>query len=719
MAYLNKRHLNKFVIISFLSLSHFSFSQIGIKDIWQNYRFYATKNEAKWLSDTSFITIGDNISITHFLENTEIKNIPFTRFSDSLKISNYFTAPTDTSIIGFMSEGEALYRYSEKAYVFVYDLASDSIITQTNRKVYNPSFSYDLHYLAYTDRNNLFILDLHTNTETQLTDDGEWNSIINGRTDWVYEEEFGFTKAYHWIPNSHKIAYLKFDESEVKTYDIQLWGKSMYPEFYSYKYPKAGEENSIVTVNVFDIETSEDLQLFETDEEFEYVPKLGVTNEIEKFYFFRTNRLQNKLEMLVFDTDARSQESVYYEESDKYVEVPETIEFVTKGFILDSYQSGYKHFHLVQNDTIIDLTPGDYDVKDFLFYKEQKKELYFTALFNNTHTQSICKANEKKVKSISKKDYWTEAIPSPNEKHLLLTQSNLETPYINSIVKTKKLKQVALLDTNEHVHQFLTTQKLGKVSFFDVKAPEGHAISCLKILPPDFDSTKTYPLLMHCYGGPGHQVVTNEWNPFDHFYHQLLAQKGCIVVLADGRGTDGKGLTNRQASYGQFGKFEHEDQVTVAKYFKSKSYVDANRIGIWGWSYGGYLSSLCILKSPDVFTSAIAVAPVTNWRYYDNIYTERYMGLPQQNAFGYDENSPTSYAKNLKGNFFLIHGTSDDNVHIQNSYALQNELLKYNKEFDTFYYPNKNHGIYGGTTRYNLYLKMYNFMKINLLDNDN
>lgn len=689
---------------------------ISLEDIWLNYKYYSpSSKEVSWYNNTHILQKNEKEVFAMDIFSGEQKSLfPLTVLLDSFKVSGFELSPLKNKIM-FFCNTEKLYRRSQKSYVFIYDIHDQELLFSSKTKVFNPSFSFDEKMLAYTVDNNLFLADLKAGVETSVTKDGELNHIINGRTDWVYEEEFGFTRAHAWLKGNNKIAYLKFDESKVKTYDMQVWKTDLYPELYSYKYPKAGEDNSKVSLWIYDLVKQESSEVFSTNSTAEYIPKLLCSQNDSEVCFATNNRSQNHFKLLVHDVQTGEQKIIYEERSDKYVENPETILFQEGKLIIDSYKSGYHHFHevdLVSGD-VIDLTPRNYDVKDYLGKNGLSMIHYFTALYDHSHTKIICSSKAGKIKKLFKTDYWLEASFSPNNEYLLLEKS--------SLLEKPKSKYFKVSDEKE-IKNWLgeSSEKIkANVDFLEVESLEGHQIPAYVIYPSDFDKKKKYPLLMHCYGGPGYQLVTNKWNGFDFFYHQMIADKGCIVVLADGRGTDGNGTVFRQSTYGNMGKYEHQDQVTVVNYFKNKGYVNPDKVGIWGWSYGGYLSSLCLLKSPDVFSMAISVAPVTNWRYYDNIYTERYMGLPSGNAKGYDDNSPTNYAKNLKGKFLLIHGTGDDNVHLQNSIVLQNELLKYNKQFEVFFYPDKNHGIYGGTTRYNLYKKMTIFIEQNLLQNGN
>jgi dipeptidyl-peptidase 4 len=683
------------------------YAQLGLSDIWLNYTYYAPPLQVIWVNDSIIVNIDEKIS----LQNVSTKQntlINTTHLPDSMIIEDVVV---QGNLLCFLANSSALYRYSTKSYLLVYDLKSNNWVYQSEKKYFNPSFSDDGSYLAYTDENNLFVTHLPTKKQQQLTTTGLWNNTINGRADWVQEEEFGASKAYQWITGTHQIAYLSYNESHVKSFSIQEWKQDLYPSYFTYKYPKAGERNAITSLFVHDLKQA--TEIAQTNNNWEYFTKLCVGPQAGQFYYIRLDRLQQKMNLVLVKNGAES--TVYQEESLNYVELPSYLEVGKNGILLDSYRNGHKQFLLI-SDSINTLTPATTDVVDLTYYDWETQEIWFTSRYFNTYTQTFCYSKKQQCIPLSTSALSAQVSASPNGGYFLWNESSLkQAPKV--YLQNRKTKAIInQLSNNENQTKQLAAAGLGLQSFIEVPINNTQFISCLQILPPNFDPKKKYPVLMHCYGGPGHKVVENKYDSFDYLFHQLIAQKGCIIVLADGRGTDGNGTNFRQASYGQLGNLEHQDQVAVANYFKSLPYVDESRVGIWGWSFGGYLASLCLLKSPDVFSCAIAVAPVSNWRLYDNVYTERYMGLPQSNGKAYDDNSPTTYAKNLKGKFLLIHGTADDNVHIQNSYLLQQALLKYNQQFETFYYPDKNHGIYGGTTRFNLYQKMLNFIETSLLN---
>lgn len=689
---------------------------ITVKDIWLDYKFYSpSKARVHWYDNKSTLSVEGQILFLKDIfsnEKTELLNFGF--LPDSLQLTDYVLSPSKNKVV-LRCNSEKLYRRSKKSYVIVYDLEQEKQIYISEKKVFNPTLSPDEELMAYTFNNNLFVVNIQSGEEQVITRDGALNHTINGRTDWVYEEEFGFTKAFVWLPNSKKIAYLKFNEQAVKTYNLQVWGSGLYPELYSYKYPKAGEDNSNVSVWCYDLSTKENRKVVETGKNVEYIPKLLVDDSSPTIYFATQNRLQNHFKLYAFGADEDESRLLYEEKSAKYVENPSFINSKKGKMIIDSYSSGYRHFHEIDivSGLAKDITPGFYDVKEYLGFDKLNHTHYFSALYDNPHTQTICASTGKKIKKIFKTTRWLNASLSADASSLILEKSSLLSKPESNYFKTKSVKEINswLKEDQEEIKT--------KVKFLNIPTSKGYEIPAYVIYPDNFSESKKYPLFLHCYGGPGYQVVSNKWSSFDFQYHRMLANKGCVVVVADGRGTDGKGAHYRQSTYGKLGDLEHQDQVRVAEYFRNKEFIDSTKVGVWGWSFGGYLSSLCLLKSPDVFSMAIAVAPVTNWRYYDNIYTERYMGLPKDNPAGYDSNSPTQYAKNLKGEYLLIHGTGDDNVHVQNAILLQNELIKHNKQFDTFYYPDKDHGIYGGTTRFNLYQKMTIFIEKNLLADGN
>lgn len=615
---------------------------------------------------------------------------------------------------------EPLYRHSYYAYNFVYDRATKALVPLADTalgKQRLATFSPDGSHAAFMRGNNLYTVDLATMKETAVTTDGEWNKVINGAPDWVYEEEFEFTQGYEWSPDGKKIIYLRSDESRVQQYELTYYRGQLYPEQYRFKYPKAGEENSLVSLHVHDLATGTNMALpLGTGETDIYLPRFGFTNA-GTAWFMRLNRLQN--EKLIYTVQvspntAPEPKLVYKENSPTYIEVGDDLHFLPDGsFILINEQDGWNHIVWNSADGQVQrvLTPGPYDVTGLLGVDEKNKRVYFTASKNGPTQQEVWVVglDGRGLKELSPRGGMNDADFSTGFKYFINRRSTANTPEQTTLHDSNG-KLVKVLKDNAKLKAALAEYGLQPKEFLQVDVGEGLVLNAWMIKPPGFDAGKKYPVFMTQYSGPNSNSVLDRWGGRDFLWHQLLAQKGYIVVCADGRGTGRRGRDFRHVTYGQLGKYETMDQTAVAKWLGRQPYVDAARIGIQGWSYGGYMSSLCITKGADTFKAAIAVAPVTNWRYYDSIYTERYMGLPQDNAHGYDDNSPINHVAELKGAYLMVHGLADDNVHYQNAAEMTSALVRSNKQFSEMIYPDRNHGIYGGTTRLHLFKLMTDFL---------
>jgi dipeptidyl-peptidase-4 len=587
-------------------------------------------------------------------------------------------------------------------------------------------FSPDAGKVAYTRDNNLYYFDLIMNKEVQITQDGLLNAIINGSTDWVYEEEFAIWKGFYWSPKGDKIAYYRFDESQVKEFEMAMYGK-LYPEEYKFKYPKAGEANSVISIYTYDIASGRK-QLVDIGKETDiYIPRMQFTRDNNVLCIQRLNRLQNKLELLLCDAASGKSNVIYTEENKAYIDVPE-ITFLNDGktFLINSERDGWNHIYQydLSGKLIKQVTKGNWDVDQFYGINEKKKLVYYsspdTRGRENRYVFSIGLNGENK-KHITPKEGWNTAQFNSDFTYFLNTYSDLNTPPFFTL-NTSEGKELRVLEDNKALIEKMHNYRLSNASFqnFDnVKEEAGatasrHNLMTMVFRPADFSETKKYPVLTYVYGGPGHQLAVNRWMAGYYFWFQLLANKGYLVTCTDGRGTGFKGEQFKKCTYLQLGKYEIEDQIYYAKKIAEQPYVDASRMGIWGWSFGGYMSSLGITKGADVFKMAIAVAPVTNWRFYDNIYTERFMRTPQENGKNYDDNSPINHVDKITGKYLLIHGTADDNVHFQNSVEMVDAMIKKGIRFDSEYYPNKNHGISGGKTRIHLFDRMTRFILENL-----
>ena len=630
---------------------------------------------------------------------------------------------SDESKLLLATEKEPIYRRSSRENNFIYDLDSKELtfISEEGKQRY-ATFSPSGNKVAYVRGNDLFIYDAEKENTIQVTNDGQFNSIINGAVDWVYEEEFGFAQGFFWSPDGERLAYYKFDESDVKEYNMQTWSgqNDLYPEDYKFKYPKAGEANSLVQIVVYNLNDNTHTNVASTStDKYEYIPRVKWSKNADELAYQMMNRLQNKLDIYLYNCSENKEKLIYQEEQDTYIEVSDDWTFTeeNKSFITTSDKNGFNHLYLVniESEKESQITSGNWEVTEFHGMDPTNGNLYFTAAKESPMTRSVFKINKngKKLEKLTEESGWNQANFSDGMKFFINTHSAINAP--NTItLHNAEGKRIRTLKDSETLANYLQENNFPKKEFFNFKTDSGHTLNGWMLKPADFDKNKEYPVLLTIYGGPGSQEVTDQWGGGNHMWHHLLASKGYIVVSVDNRGTGARGADFRKITYKQLGKYETEDYIMTAKYLSEKPFIDEERIGIWGWSYGGYMSSLAITKGADYYKSAIAVAPVTTWRYYDNIYTERYMATPQENANGYDDNSPINHTEKLKGNYLLVHGTGDDNVHFQNSIQMVNALIRANKQFDFYMYPDRNHGIYGGNTRFHLYQKMTNWLEENL-----
>ena len=633
-----------------------------------------------------------------------------------LRLSSY-TFSKDESKILIPTETESIYRHSSKSNYYIYDLVQKKLsLLSENGKQRLADFSPDGSKVAFIRENNIFIKDLNTGKESQITEDGEDRKIIYGTTDWVYEEEFGFTKAFFWSPDGEKIAFYRFDESDVKEYNMQMWGE-LYPEDYRYKYPKAGEDNSLLSIHVYSLSSGEVTDMDIGAETDQYIPRIKWTQDANLLSILRMNRLQNQLEILIADAGTGTSRVIYKESNKYYIDITDDLTFLpdNKHFIITSEQDAYNHIYLytMEGKLVQQLTSGEWVVKSMIGYDAKRKLVFFTAAKTSPLNRDLFSVDlSGKIRKLSEKDGSNSPQFSSNYDYYINNYSSVGTAPITTINNYKgKLSRV--LQENSKLLKTTEEYNFSKVQFFSFTTDDNVLLNGWKILPHNFDPGKKYPVLMYVYGGPGSQTVMNRWSA--NTWYQYLAQEGFIIVSVDNRGTGSRGEEFKKMTYQELGKYETIDQIEAAKYISKLDYVDPDRIAIWGWSYGGYMSSLCITKGAEYFDLAIAVAPVTNWRYYDNIYTERYMRTPQENPDGYDDNSPINHVDKLEGKYLIIHGTGDDNVHVQNTIDMVTALVEANKQFDMQLYPNKNHGIYGGNTRYHLYKKMNDFLMENFM----
>jgi dipeptidyl-peptidase-4 len=610
---------------------------------------------------------------------------------------------------------EKIYRHSFKGTFYGYDIASKKL-TLIGKDIQEPVFSPDNKKVAYAKDNNLFIKNLAANTITKITKDGKKNSIINGITDWVYEEEFAFVRAFEWSNNSKYLAFLRFDETNVPTFSMDIVGKENYPKQQVFKYPKAGEKNAKVTLHMYTVSSKNSKKISLGD--YEYIPRIKWSTETNILVATTLNRHQNNLKLLKVNA-LKGNSTLLLNETDKaYIDITDNLTFLDdNSFIWTSEKDGFNHiYHYNATGKLINqVTKGNWEVTNYYGFNAAKNTIYYQSVENGSINRGIYAIglDGKNKKLITNKKGQSNAAFSKNLNYFINTFSSSEIPPIYSLYSGDGTLLKVIKD-NAELKENLSEYKMSEKEFSTIKI-NGNDLNMWMLKPVDFDKNKKYPLFMFQYSGPGSQQVANRWNGTNDYWHNLLAQKDIIVVCIDGRGTGLKGSDFKKVTQKELGKYEVEDQIAAAKKLAERSYIDKNNIGIWGWSYGGFMSTNCLLKGSDIFTTAIAVAPVTSWRFYDSVYTERYMQTPQENASGYDDNSPINYAAKLTGNYLLVHGTGDDNVHVQNTYRMINALVEANKQFDMFIVPDRTHGIYKGkNTRLNLYTKMTNFIEENL-----
>lgn len=717
---MNQKAILILLIISSLSLQAQNKKAVTLEDVWQRNTFaQRTVASVNWMKSGGFYTSLDEGKIVkHNVATGEAVETIFdpSTATSKVEIDDYVFSSDEKKLL-ILTNRESIFRRSFKAEYYVFDIATKKLTQlSTKGKQQYATFSPDGSKVAFVRENNLFWINLATNIESQFTTNGKFNFIINGACDWVYEEEFGFAQAFYWSPDSKKIAFYTFDESRVPEYNMQMWG-DLYPKDYRFKYPKAGEANSIVNISVYDLAAKKTTKMDIGKETNIYIPRVKWTNNPNLLSIKRLNRLQNNMDLIHADVKTGLGKVVLNETAKTYVDIEFNDDLMylsdNQTFIHPSEKSGFKHLYQydMNGKEIRQITSGEWEIADFYGIDEKTKKLYFTSTEVSPlerHLYSINLDGTAKTK-LDNAEGWNIANYSPDFSYNFIYNSSAKTPNHVSLYKNGEL--VKVLEDNAKLKQKMTEFDLVNKEFFNFSTSEGVKLNGWMMKPSNFDANKKYPVLMFVYGGPGSQTVKNQWDARDFLWYQVLVSKGYIVVSVDNRGTGARGRDFKHVTYADLGKFEVIDQIESAKYLGGLPYVDKSRIGIWGWSYGGYMSSNCIMQGADVFKAAIAVAPVTNWRFYDSIYTERYQKTPQENPSGYDNNSPVTHVNKLKGNFFLIHGTGDDNVHFQNAVILQNALIKAGKQFESFYYPNRNHGISGGNTRLHLYQMMTDFLE--------
>ena len=718
--------MKHFFCLLFLVGLKITAQQITVEKIWKKYEYYPKGVEDfKSMKDGEhYSRIGEDGSILIYKlmdandKGEVLVNKNSLVYNDSIIAYEDYEFNSDETKVLFMTNIKPIYRRSYTAIYYLYDIKTKQLVPLDDK--HKPQtlaeYSPDGKSVSFIHGNDIFVKELASGKSIKLTEDGKRNKIINGTSDWVYEEEFGITKAYAWSPDSKWISFLRFNEKEVKEFNLTYY-KGLYPEEYKYKYPKAGEDNSEVTAHLINVQKKSITPI--NLGEYEYIPRLSWAGNANKLVLLTLNRHQNHLKYHLIDLTAKKMtQKIFYEEtSTTYVEIDNNLLVLKDGntILRTSEMDGYNHIYQLDfNGKSTQITRGNWDVIDLYGIDELSNTVYYSSaevspMVKTIHSIQRDGANKT---TVSKSIGWNDASFTSGFKYMVLTHSQANNPPVYSLMKNDG-GFVRILEDNEELNRTLSTLTLSKKEFITFNV-NGNTLNAWIMKPANFNAANKYPVYMTLYGGPGHNEVVDAWDNADYMYHQLLTQKGYIVICIEPRGTLYRGAAFKKSTYLQLGKLETEDLIATAKEIQGFPYVDPQRIGVMGWSYGGFMASLAITKGADVFKMAIAVAPVTNWRNYDNIYTERFMRTPKENPNGYDANSPVNFVNLFKGKFLLIHGSADDNVHYQNSMELVNAMVKADKQFDLFIYPNRNHGIYGGNTRNHLFSMMLNFIEKNL-----
>ena len=723
---MKKSHFLLLFIIGALPTIFAQTKKITIEDIYQGTFRTEGLDALRSLNNGTQYTIlnfnhadyTSNIDVYEYSTQKKVETIVSSADIEDLAYFSSYEFTDDESKILLATEIESIYRRSTLGIFYVYDISSKQLTKISDTKIQEPIISPNGKQVAYVSENNLYIFNIVSKKTKQITTDGEKNAIINGLTDWVYEEDFAFVKAFDWNTNGTKIAFLRFDETNVPEFSMDIYGSQLYQTQHVFKYPKAGETNAKVSLHILDVKSG-DISKIDLGDPY-YIPRIKWMNNANYLSVQTINRHQNHLKLHSINAKDNSVSLLLEEKDTAYIDITDNLTFLANdSFIWTSEKDGYNHIYLYNKNGKLknQVTKGPWEVTKYYGYNQNNNRIYYQSVENGSINRGVYSIglNGKNKKSLAVSEGTNSADFSTDFTYFINTHSSATTPNIYTLHKTSSGKKIKNIKDNSALWNILKNYEISPKEFSTISI-NGNDLNMYIIKPANFDASKEYPLLMYQYSGPGSQNVSNSWMSTNDYWHQKLVSDGYIIACVDGRGTGFKGRDFKKTTQKELGKFEVEDQIAAAKKLSELPYIDENRTGIWGWSYGGFMSTNCILKGNAIFETAIAVAPVTSWRFYDTIYTERYMQTPQENASGYDENSPLNYPKMLKGDYLLIHGSGDDNVHNQNSMRMAEALIQANKQFDWAIYPDKNHGIYGGNTRIHLYNKMTNFLHENLRD---
>ena len=644
---------------------------------------------------------------------------------------DYIMSP-DESLILIQTETKPIYRRSFTAVYYIYNVRNRTLEPLSNNGPQQvPLFSPDSHQIAFVRNNNIYLIKLlFGNSESQVTKDGEYNKVLNGIPDWVYEEEFSYNRAFDFSADSKMIAYVRFDESQVPMYSFP-WYKGMapekteyttYPGSYNYKYPKAGVVNSKVSVHSFDIKSRVTRKMELPVDSDGYVPRIKFTDDPEKLAIMTLNRHQNRFDLYMANPRSAICKVAIRDEAEQYIkeQAYSDITFYPEHIVMMSERDGYNHLYLytIGGNLMKQITKGEFEVKDFLGWDQKANVFYYTSNEGSPLRTAVYKIDGKGKKTkLSTRTGTNNALFSKNLNYYINTYSSAQTPTLITLNNNKGQEMVTLLD-NKELKSKTAQLNMPTKEFFSFKTSEGVELNGWMMKPANFNPSQKYPVIMHQYSGPGSQQVLDKWGIGSFgdggMFEAVMCDKGYIMVCVDGRGTGGRGAAFEKCTYLSIGVKEATDQAEAAKYLSTLPYVDGSRIGIWGWSYGGYNTLMSMSEGSGAFKAGVAIAAPTDWRFYDSVYTERFMRTPKENGDGYQASSAINRASKLKGKLLLIHGSADDNVHLQNFMEYSEALVQANIQFDTQIYTNRNHSIFGGNTRNHLMNRVANFFLQNL-----
>jgi dipeptidyl-peptidase-4 len=721
-------------IVLTISIQAQTTQKITLEDIFVKSAFKAqTVSGLRSMDDGEhYTTLENNTKIVKYSYKTgdEVEVVFDITKNEDAKISsfsNYEFSDDETKIL-LTTATKKIYRHSFTAEYYVWNSVTEEFTQLSDKGAQQiATFSPDGTRVAYVRNNNIFVKSLKFGSTSQVTFDGKKNEIINGAPDWVYEEEFGFNKAFWWSPDSKFVAFIRFDETKVPEFTMPIYGgetpsfdaNKLYPGEETFKYPKAGEKNSDVTVHTYEIRSKSTIKVDIGEKTDIYVPRLRWTPDANNLVVMRLNRYQNQLDILYANAYTGDSRPLITEKNDRYIDEGFLDDFTyldNGNFIVTSERNGWSHLYLYDNQgfELAQITDGEFDVTDFYGYDAVKKVYYYQAAAESPLRREVYYKNLDKKKplkgKLSKLEGTNSVVFSKNFKYYINYYNSSKTPNLITLHENKKGEQIRVLQDNTVLKNTVSVLKIPQKEFFSFKTSEGIELNGYMIKPAGFDASKKHPVLMTQYSGPNSQSVSDSWGS-GIGWNEYLAQEGFLIVCVDPRGTAARGEDFRKVTYQQLGKYESEDQVEAAKYLGTLPFVDKSNIAIFGWSYGGFMVCLSMEKGGELFKAGISVAPVTSWRFYDSVYTERYMRTPQENPEGYDENSPLSHAGDIKGRLLIIHGSADDNVHAQNTYEMTEKMVQAGVQFDMAIYTNRNHGIRGGNTTMHLYTKMTNFLK--------